>query len=77
MKAVFHTIDSLVISRDGQEVEVVRLITEEDWRHDPEVRQHFDSEVLPMYRVRFQDGSVLNVFPDELGLDGKTRPEVA
>jgi hypothetical protein len=55
-------------SRDGQEITIVRKITE------PE--PGYDQEVLPMYLGRFPDGVEGGIFPDELvwGDDEKEKP---
>lgn len=59
MKKVFdtHGADSELNDRSGQEVEVIRELTENECDK---------SDVGDMYRVRFNDGYIIDVFEDEL-----------
>jgi hypothetical protein len=54
----FKSTDSNLKHRNGQWVTVTEHITE--------ASEEFDAEVLPMMRVRFADGYVTEVWPDEL-----------
>jgi hypothetical protein len=45
--------------RNGQGCKVVETITEPDATHD--------EEVLPMYRVQFEDGATIEAWPEEIG----------
>lgn len=54
----FKSTDSNLKHRNGQWVTVTEHITEPG--------HGFDEEVLPMMRVRFGDGYVTEVWPDEL-----------
>ena len=54
----FHTTDSSLRSRNGQRFEVVGDITKPDGTHD--------EEVLPMHRIRFEDGTEIEAWPDEI-----------
>lgn len=45
--------------RDGQRFEFVALVHEPDDEHD--------AEVLPMYRIRFDDGTEIEAWPEEVG----------
>lgn len=54
----FYSVDSNLTHRNAQKVQIVREIT------DPE--EGFDAEVLPMVEVKFGDGYVTEVWPDEL-----------
>ena len=50
--------------RDGQPVQVIRVIEEPDAKHD--------AEVLPMFEIRFpNDDTYTEAWPEEL-LDGQT-----
>lgn len=53
-----QTTDTYLKHRNGQKVQITEHITEPT----PE----FDAEVLPMMRIRFGDGYVTEVWPDEL-----------
>jgi len=44
--------------RDGQWCEVLRVISEPDENHD--------AEALPMYAIRFEDGTEIEAWPEEL-----------
>lgn len=57
-KDTFSTQHDQYAARDGQPFEVVEKITE--------ANDKFDAEVLPMYRIRFEDGEVIDAFPDEV-----------
>ena len=59
MKKVFdtHGADNELNDRSGQEVEVIRELTENECDK---------SDVGDMYRVRFNDGYIIDVFEDEL-----------
>jgi len=55
----FHTqTDSTLVHRNGEPVTVVRAIRHADNAHD--------LEVLPMYIVRFEDGTQIEAWCDEL-----------
>ena len=59
MKAIFdtHGNDSELNYRSGQEVKIIRILTEAECDID---------EVGNMYRVRFNDGMETDAFEDEL-----------
>lgn len=57
-KKIFKTDYSLYKHRNGQEITVVREITE------PE--EGFDAEVLPMFEIRFPDRHRIACWPDEI-----------
>ena len=44
--------------REGEPFTVLAAITEPDADHD--------AEVLPMYRIRFTDGTVIEAWPEEV-----------
>jgi len=54
----FQTTDSTLVQRNGEPVHVVRAIRRADEDHD--------REVLPMYVVRFHDGTTAEAWRDEL-----------
>lgn len=54
----FFSVDSNLVHRNAQKVQVIREIT------DPE--EGFDAEVLPMLEIKFGDGYVTQCWPDEL-----------
>lgn len=54
----FYSTDSNLKHRNAQAVKIIREIT------DP--AEGFDAEVLPMVEVKFGDGYVTQVWPDEL-----------
>lgn len=45
-------------ARNGQQVEIMRVIRRPDATHD--------RECLPMYEVRFADGETIEAWPEEL-----------
>jgi hypothetical protein len=55
---ILKTTDSKLESKNGQRLEVLRVITEPDAAHD--------AEVLPMYAVRLEDGSETELWFDEI-----------
>lgn len=54
----FFSVDSKLVHRNAQKVQIVGYITKPD--------EGFDEEVLPMMRVKFGDGYVTECWPDEL-----------
>lgn len=57
-RKTFTTPYSQYVDRDGQPFEVVRTITE------PE--PGFDAESLPMHVIRFEDGTEIEAWPEEV-----------
>lgn len=57
-QVVLKSVDSELVDRNGQLVEILGQITEPN--------EEFDAEVLPMMRIRFADGFETVVWPDEL-----------
>jgi hypothetical protein len=54
----FLTTDSTLVARNGEPIEVLRAIRHEDNAHD--------YECLPMFLVRFPDGSTIEAWRDEI-----------
>jgi hypothetical protein len=50
--------------REGQSFAVLRKITKRNIR--AEERAEYDTEVLPMYRIRFADGFETSAWPEEV-----------
>lgn len=57
-RETFWTPYSQYEARAGQAFDVVRVITEADATHD--------DEVLPMYVIRFTDGTEIEAWPEEV-----------
>lgn len=58
LRTIFRTPFEQHSAHDGQPCEVVRAITEPDDRHD--------SECLPMFVIRFDDGTEIEAWPEEI-----------
>lgn len=54
----FKTAHSILTHQNGNKVEILQVITEPDDYHD--------AEVLPMFRVRSENGEEFESFEDEL-----------
>lgn len=62
MKAIFNTVDTELLKYDGETVEVVRELTDEEF---------YREETNPqMYKIKFSDGVTHDAFQDELTFIG-------
>jgi hypothetical protein len=64
MTYTFRTPYEQYRNRDGESIEIVRKIETPDEEHD--------EEVLPMYVVRFEDGTEIEAWPEELWYEAET-----
>lgn len=66
-RETFFTRTDQYRERNGQRFEVLRKIT--PWNMTDADREEYDTEVLPMYRIRFEDGHETSAFPEEIEAD--------
>ncbi len=64
MRETFTTPFEQYRERIGQRFTVLRKITKRNMTEADRVE--YDAEVLPMYKIRFEDGHETSVWPDEI-----------
>lgn len=64
IRETFTTQTEQYAARNGQAFTVLRKITRRNATAAD--LQEYDSEVLPMYRIRFADGHETSAFPEEV-----------
>lgn len=61
VRTVFRTPYEQYSAHDGKACEVIRVISEPDDQHD--------AECLPMFGIRFDDGTEIEAWPEEINGD--------